>query len=44
MDGWYEVDDTGVDHMEAALARWQKDHPSPDPGVVPRVIDTRAAS
>lgn len=41
MDGWYEVDDTRVDHSVAALQRWEKDTKKPDPGVIPRIVDTR---
>ncbi len=41
MDGWYEVDDTTVDHAEAAFKRWEKDTKHPELGVQPRIIDTR---
>ena len=41
LDGWFEVDDSLVDHTEAALERWQKDTKSRVPGTVPRIVDTR---
>lgn len=40
-DGWYEIDDTTIDYSEAALQRWEKDNPNAEPGVIPRVVDTR---
>lgn len=40
-DGWYEVDDTMVDYAEAAFARWEKETKNPEPGVQPRIVDTR---
>jgi hypothetical protein len=41
MDGWYEVDDSKVDHAVAALQRWEKETKKPEPGVIPRIVDTR---
>lgn len=42
MDGWFEVDDEVVDHAEAAFQRWQRDTKHPEPGIAPRVINTKA--
>lgn len=41
MDGWYEVDDSRIDHSVAALERWEKETKKPEPGVIPRIVDTR---
>ncbi|MHA7132536.1 hypothetical protein [Oerskovia turbata] len=41
MDGWFEIDDGTVDHAEAAYQRWQAETKRPEPGVLPRIIDTR---
>lgn len=40
MDGWYEVDDTRIDHSVAALQRWEKETKKPEPGVIPRIVNT----
>lgn len=41
--GFFEVDDSLVDHSEAALDEWQRENQKPDPGVVPVVrLDERA--
>lgn len=41
--GFFEVDDSLVDHAEAAYERWQKDNKESEPGVLPVVrLDGRA--
>jgi hypothetical protein len=41
--GFFEVDDTLIDHSEAALEEWQRQNEKPEPGVVPMVrLDERA--
>lgn len=41
--GFFEVDDSLIDHSEAALEEWQAQNQKPDPGVVPAVrLDEKA--
>lgn len=41
--GFFEVDDSVIDHAEAALEQWQKDNKEPELGVQPAVrLDERA--
>lgn len=41
--GFFEVDDSLIDHSEAALEEWQRQNEKPEPGVVPVVrLDERA--
>lgn len=41
--GFFEVDDSLIDHAEAALEQWQRDNDKPEPGVIPMVrLDERA--
>lgn len=43
--GFFEVDDSLIDHSEAALEEWNRQHEKsrPDAGVIPRVrLDERA--
>lgn len=43
--GFFEVDDSLIDHSEAALEEWQAQNQKPDPGVVPAVrLDEKAVS
>jgi hypothetical protein len=41
--GFFEVDDSLIDHAEAAYEQWQKENTSPEPGALPVVrLDERA--
>ena len=41
--GFFEVDDSLVDHAEAAYELWQRENEKPEPGVLPVVtLDERA--
>lgn len=41
--GFFEVDDSRIDHSEAALDEWRRENEKPDPGVLPVVrLDERA--
>jgi len=40
MDGWFEVDQR-INYATAAVERWRKDNPEPEPGTVLMVVDTR---
>jgi hypothetical protein len=41
--GFFEVDDSLVDHSQAALEQWREQSKKPDPGVMPQVrLDERA--
>lgn len=41
--GFFEVDDSLIDHAQAALDEWHRENQKPDPGVVPIVrLDERA--
>jgi len=40
-DGWFEVDDSTIDHAEAALQQWEKATKHPELGVQPRIVNTR---
>lgn len=41
--GFFEVDDSLIDHSEAALEEWNRQNEKPDPGVIPTVrLDERA--
>jgi hypothetical protein len=41
--GFFEVDDTLIDHAEAAFEEWQRQNERPEPGVLPVVrLDERA--
>lgn len=41
--GFFEVDDSLIDHAEAALEEWNQENKKPDPGVIPIVrLDKRA--
>ena len=43
--GFFEVDDSRIDHSEAALQEWQRENEKPDPGVIPVVrLDVRAVA
>lgn len=43
-DGFFEVDDSLIDHAEAAYEEWQRQNEKPEPGVMPVVrFDQRAA-
>jgi len=39
--GWYEVDDSTVCEACAALEKWRSENETPEPGVVPVVVDKR---
>lgn len=41
MDGWYEVDDEEIDYSEAAFEEYSRNTKHPEPGVIPRVVNTR---
>lgn len=43
MDGWYEVDDEEIDYSEAAFEEYSRNNKNPEPGVMPRIINTRVA-
>ena len=41
--GFFEVDDSLIDHSEAALDEWRRENEKPDPGVLPVVrLDEKA--
>lgn len=41
--GFFEVDDSLIDHSEAALEEWNRENKKPEPGVIPIVrLDKRA--
>lgn len=41
--GFFEVDDSMIDHAEAAYGEWERENPKPDPGVLPVVrLDEKA--
>lgn len=43
--GFFEVDDSLIDHSEAAFEEWQAQNQKPDPGVLPLVrLDEKAVS
>ena len=41
--GFFEIDESEIDHAEAALEEWRRENVKPEPGVMPRVrLDERA--
>jgi hypothetical protein len=41
MNGWLEVDDSLISESAAAIDRYRKNTPNPEPGVLLRVINTK---